>query len=204
MKRQEDIPADIAELVRLGTVIEVDLAEARCRVRYGDPDSDDEPAASGWVRWLTGRAGETRTWSPPSEGEQVVLLCPDGQLGAAVALCGIVQDAFPAVGDSVTELIEWSDGARISYDPDGSELRAELPAGATVTVISPGGVTIEAEDGVSIVGPVSIEGDVTIDGDVAVTGRIEAEGDVTAAGVSLETHRHPGVTAGGAQTGQPV
>jgi len=198
MKRApEDIPADIAELIRLGTVVEVDLEQALCRVRYGDPD-DEEPAETGWIRWLASRAGETRIWSPPSAGEQVILLCPDGQIGAGVALCGIVQDTFPPAGGDLTEAIEWSDGARISYDPEGSELRAELPAGATMTVIAPGGVTVTAEEGVRI------EGDVTIDGDLTVSGEIAAEGDVTGEGVSLAHHRHSGVQSGGSQTGEPV
>lgn len=198
MKRApEDIPADVAELIRLGTVVEINLEQALCRVRYGDPD-DDEPAETGWIRWLAGRAGETRIWSPPSEGEQVILLCPDGQIGAGIALTGIVQDSCPPAGSDLTEAIEWRDGARISYDPEGSELRAELPAGATVTVIAPGGVTVTAEEGVRI------EGDVTIDGDLNVSGRIVAEGDVTGENVNLAHHRHSGVQSGGSQTGEPV
>lgn len=201
-RSNEDIPADLAALIRLGTVIEIDPAQALCRVLYGDPD-DEEPAETGWIRWLAGRAGETRTWSPPSEGEQVLLLCPDGQLGAAVALPGIVQDDFPPPGSDLTEVIEWSDGARISYDPEESELRAELPAGATVTVIAPGGVTVTAEEGITLQGDVTIEGDVTIDGEVSVSGAIEAQGDVTGEGVSLANHTHSGVASGSASSGPP-
>ncbi|MXO73594.1 phage baseplate assembly protein V, partial [Alteraurantiacibacter buctensis] len=146
----EDIPARVGELIRVGTVSELDLETARCRVLYGDPDDEDGGATTGWIRWLTLRSGETRTWSPPSVGEQVLLIVPDGQIGSAVALPGLVRDMFPALGTSTTEIIEFADGARLSYDPEGHELVAELPAGATATITAPGGLTIDAAGGITL------------------------------------------------------
>lgn len=186
---QEDIPADLASLIRIGTVIEVDLAEARCIVRFGDPD-DPEPAQTGPIRWLTPRAGLTRVWSPPSVGEQVLIVCPDGQIGAAVAVMAIVQDAFPPLGSTTAEMIEFADGAKLTYDPDSHELLAVLPAGGKVDITADGGITLR--------------GDVTIEGSVTVSETLTAADDVVADGVSLKSHKHSGVQAGGAQTGEPV
>lgn len=186
---QEDIPADLASVIRIGTVLEVDLAEARCVVRFGDPD-DPDPAQTGPIRWLTPRAGLTRVWSPPSVGEQVLLVCPDGQIGAAVALPGIVRDTFPPVGNSTAELIEFADGARITYDPEASALTAELPAGGTAEIIADGGITLR--------------GDVTIVGNVSVSKKLTAAEDVVADGVSLKTHKHKDVQAGSALSGPPA
>ncbi len=192
---QEDIPADIASLIRIGTVLEVDLAEARCIVRFGDPD-DPDPAQTGPIRWLTPRAGLTRVWSPPSVGEQVLLLCPDGQIGAAVAITGIVQDAFPPLGNSASESIEFADGARITYDAQAHELVAVLPGGGTVDITADGGITLR--------GPVTIIGDATIEGNLAVTQTATADEDVIADGISLKTHKHGQVQAGSALSGEPV
>lgn len=186
---QEDIPADLASLIRIGTVLSVDLAEARCVVRFGDPD-DPEPAQTGPIRWLSPRAGLTRVWSPPSEGEQVLLVCPDGQIGAAVAIMGIVQDAFPPLGSTTAEMIEFADGARITYDPEAHALLAVLPAGGTVDVTADGGITLR--------------GDVTIEGNLAVSQTVTAEEDVIADGISLKSHKHGQVQAGSAQSGIPV
>ncbi|MBA4010078.1 MAG: phage baseplate assembly protein V [Erythrobacter sp.] len=186
---QEDIPADLASLIRIGTVLSVDLAEARCVVRFGDPD-DPEPAQTGPIRWLSPRAGLTRVWSPPSEGEQVLLVCPDGQIGAAVAIMGIVQDAFPPLGSTTAEMIEFADGARITYDPEVHALLAVLPAGGTVDVTADGGITLR--------------GDVTIEGNLAVSQTVTAEEDVIADGISLKSHKHGQVQAGSAQSGIPV
>lgn len=185
---EEDIPADASTLIRLGTIATVDLAAARCTVRIGDPDEDD--AVSPPVRWLALRAGKTRRWSPPSEGEEVVLLCPDGQIGNGVALCGLFNDNFPAPADDETDVIEYEDGARIAYDPASHALTAVLPAGGTASIEAPGGITLK--------------GDVTIDGTLHASGQIDSDADVQAAGISLKNHKHGNVQAGAAQTGTPV
>lgn len=190
----EDIPADIAALVRIGVITAVDLAGARCTVRYGDPD-DDDPGETPPIRWLAPRAGATRVWSPPSVGEQVILLSPDGQVGAAVALCGLVQDAFPPLGSTTAEMIEFADGARLTYDPEAGQLRAILPAGATAEIDAPGGITLR--------GNVTIEGDVDIQGAVTVSETLTAATDVAANGISLVDHIHGGVSSGTAKTAIP-
>ena len=190
----EDIPADIAGLVRIGTVASVDLAAARCVVRYGDPE-DDAPAQTSPIRWLAPRAGLTRIWSPPSVGEQVLLLSPDGQVGAAIAVMGLVQDAFPPLGSTTAEIIEFADGARITYDAEAGELKAILPAGATAEIDAPGGITLR--------GNVTIEGDVSITGKVDVSETLTAADDVIADGISLTDHIHGAVKAGPDKSGKP-
>lgn len=59
---------------------------------------------------------------------------------------------------------------------------------------------------------ISINGDVplvvnasamTVNADLTVNGNINATGDVKAGSISLTSHTHPGVTAGGASTGVP-
>ncbi len=184
----EDIPLDPATLVRLATVVSVDLAEARCTVQIGDEDSDD--SISPPVRWGGMRCGKTRIWSPPSVGEQGELHCPDGEIENAIFYPGIVCDAFPPVGSDETEIIEFEDGSRVSYDPVGHAFEINLSDGATARIVAPGGLTIDA--------------DVTINGDIDLQGKMTATDDVIADGKSLKSHKHSGVQAGGGQTGTPV
>lgn len=184
MRTPEDAPTDPDGLIRFGAVASVDLAGARCTVRIDD-DAESPP-----LRWIEARMGKLRSWSPPSVGEQVVLLCPAGEIAAAVVLRGLVCEGFPAPDDTDIALLRFDDGAVIAYDPQAHELAVELPDGATASIIATGGIAID--------GPVSINGDVT------VTGTVTASEDVLAGGKSLKTHRHGGVQAGGAQTGAPV
>lgn len=196
MRDGEDPHGRIGELLRIGKVEEVDLAGGRIVVSVGE-------IRTSKIRWLERRAGKTRTWSPPSAGEQLLLLCPEGDIEGAIALGGLTQSAFPLPGDSARELVQFDDGSLIAFDPENSTFDVTLAAGAVLNIVT-GSATITAPDGVTIDADVSITGDVAIDGKVTVTGDVTAEGDVQAGAISLKTHKHGGVTAGGAQTQVPV
>ncbi|HWL46295.1 MAG TPA: phage baseplate assembly protein V, partial [Sphingomonadaceae bacterium] len=148
----------LGDLIRFGTIASVDLAAARCTVAAGD-------LITGPIRWIEPRAGATRSWAPPSVGEQVLLICPEGEIAAGVALRGVSCATYPPAGDSARELIVYDDGAVLAYDPEGHALEALLPAGGTVRLVAPGGIAIE--------------------GNVAITGDLTISGDATASGISL-------------------
>lgn len=179
----EDIPLDPSTLIRLGRISEVTLDPPRCKVRFSDPEDADEDGESPPVRWLATRAGRTKGWSPPSVGEEAVLLCPDGQIGNGVALIGLYNGDNPPPGNTLAELVEYEDGAVIGYDPVAHALSAVLPGGATALIEAPGGLTIR--------------------GDVTIEGALIASDDVTAGGISLKSHRHSGVQPGSGITGEP-
>jgi phage baseplate assembly protein V len=101
-----------------------------------------------------------------------VLLCPDGQIGNAIAILGLNNDNAPPPGNTLAEVVEYEDGARIGYDPVGHALTAILPAGATAAIDAPGGLTIR--------------------GDVTIEGKLTASDDVIGGGKSLKGHSHPG------------
>jgi phage baseplate assembly protein V len=178
-----DIDADLGDLIRFGTISEVDLDAARCVVAVGE-------VRTGPIRWVSLRAGDTRTWSPPSIGESVLLICPEGDLAAAVALPGLSCNAFPPAGNSLRELIAFRDGSVIAYDREAHTFELLLVDGATARIRAPGGL--------------AIEGDVAISGKLDVADSIAAEGDVTGAGISLKDHRHAGVQPGSGQSGKPL
>lgn len=169
----EDTPTDPDALIRVGIVASVDLESGTCTVTL---DEDDGAETHG-IRWLHPRMGTTQAWLPPSVGEQVLVLCPGGEIGAAIAIGGIHSNAFPPPIDEATPLLRFADGATLSYDPQAHELLMQLPSGATTVLISDGGV--------DIVGNVAIEGDVT------VSGTLTASTDVIGGGKSLKTHTHP-------------
>jgi phage baseplate assembly protein V len=75
---------DLAEVIRLlenivrtGTVTEIDEEKWRVRVKSGELDST-------WLRWNAQRAGAFSFWVPPSVGEQVWFLCLGGNTTAAI------------------------------------------------------------------------------------------------------------------------
>lgn len=182
----EDTPTDPDALIRIGIVASVDLATGTCTVTLDDGDG----AITQPIRWLHPRMGSTKAWSPPSVGEQGLVLCPGGEIGAAVFVGGLHSNAFPPPLDEATPLLRFSDGATLSYDPQAHELLLQLPSGATTVLVSDGGV--------------DIVGDVSISGNVTVSETLTANTDVVGGGKSLKDHRHTGVAAGGAQSGPPA
>ena len=68
-------------------------------------------------------------------------------------------------------------------------------------------VRFPADGSIELVSPVKIRLQapaIELDGPVTATSTVAAAVDVLAAGVSLKTHKHGGVTTGGGQTGVPV
>lgn len=163
-------------MLRLGTVASVDRAKARCTVRLA------EDAVTGPLPWLTLAGAGLRAWLPPSVGEQVAVLCPDGELPGGFVLPGIASTANPAPASDEAYSLHFGDGAVFRYDPQAHQLSIALPAG----------------------GKVSITADVAITGDLDVDGTITATGDVKAGSVTLKTHKHGGVDRGSGQTDGPV
>jgi len=173
-----DTPRLIGDLLREGVVIE--RVGATCRVAIGDLESGPLP-------WLAGRAGDAAIWSPPSPGEQVLVLSPEGDIERAIVLPGLYSDAQPAPADDGSTMLRFADGTTIQYDPAQRHLNASVPGGSA---------TIEADD-------ILLIGSVTIMGDVEIGGKLTASGDVVGAGKSLKDHVHTKVQTGGAISGPP-
>lgn len=189
MPKSDSQNVDAGELIRFGIVAEV--RETRVVIDCGD-------VRTGPIRWLDRRSGDTRTRSRPSVGEQVLLLCPGGDIEAAIAIPGVSSDKFPLPGSGAEELIHFSDDAAIGYDPATHALAAVLPAGASAEITIGMGVSLRVDaDGVAI------RGKLKIDGDVDVTGKLTADADVVGAGKSLKSHKHLGVQPGGGVSGLP-
>lgn len=135
----------LANVVRLGTVAEVDLDAARVQVQY-DTDADGDPLLSAWLPWLTGRAGADRTWWAPTVGEQVVVLAPGGELPQAVALPALYRDDHPAPADEASKHVtRYVDGIRIEVDTSAHRYGITVPAGGEL-VLTCGGSRMRMTD----------------------------------------------------------
>ncbi|HEY5804864.1 MAG TPA: phage baseplate assembly protein V [Lysobacter sp.] len=185
----------LSSVIRFGTVAELDLAAARCRVDTGEIRTD-------FVPWFVPRAGTCIEWSAPVIGEQVMLISPGGDTHGAVALRGIYSDAFPAPDSSETRhLSRFADGAVIEYDHAAHELKAALPSGGKAEITADGGVIINGP--LTVNGTAEINGHAQVNDDLDITGTATAEIDVIGGSKSLKGHKHLGVIAGGAVSGPP-
>ncbi len=181
----------ITNLIRTGTVSEVDPVNWLCRVKTGDLETN-------WINWLTLRAGSTRTWWQPTIGEQVMLLSMGGNLETAFALPAIYSDAFPPPDYSENgSTTQFSDGGIFQYEPATGQL----------LIKNIKSVRIEAADGIQLLTEAfGVEASkTTLNSETAINGAVtQVGGDMSSNGVVMHTHKHGGVKYGNDTSGGPA
>lgn len=211
-----EIQRQARNAVRKGSILDVDYANALCRVSVGDPEDETGSLQTNWLPWFSIAAGDTRDWRAPSKGEQVMLLCPMGDPAQGVALCGFYSDQFPAPGNSAdTHMRVYPDGAALTYDHAAHVLNVALPGGATINVNAPGAVkvttttaTVKAAEVTLDAKQTTVTGDMLVKGALAfesgmsgkagarggpalvIAGTVAVSDDVIAGGKSSAHHRH--------------
>ncbi|WP_271461393.1 phage baseplate assembly protein V [Pantoea leporis] len=180
----------ITNLIRTGTVSDVDPANWLCRVKTGELETN-------WINWLTCRAGKTRTWWQPSIGEQVVLLSLGGNLETAFALPAIYSDAFPPPDYSENgSTTVFNDGGWFQYEPDTGQL----------LIKNIKSVRIEAADGIQLItDQLGVDASQThINSETVMNGAVtQGGGDMSSNGVVVDKHKHGAVKSGGDTSGGP-
>jgi phage baseplate assembly protein V len=170
----------LENLIRAGTIAELDPEKPRCRVKTGGLLTD-------WLPFFALRAGEDSDWDPPSADEQCLVLSPSGNPAHGFVIFGLYSDRFPAPDNVPTRRRRrYRDGAIVDYDTASHTLTATLPEGGKVELIVPGGLKIK--------GDVDIEGLVNVTKDV-VAGEQQ---------ISLVNHRTSGVMRGNALSDGPA
>ncbi len=199
----------LRNLIRIGTVAEVDLAAGLCRV-------DTAGNTTNWLHWLASRAGRARSWWSPSVGEQVLILSLGGELDAGFIMPGIYSDDFPAPSASADAVhITFPDGAVIEYEPETGALLATGIKSATVNAAEKVAVTsplvnVVAETRITLDTPEVVctnkltTGSIEVRQGGTMTGNVtHSGGSITSNGIVLHTHKHSGVQTGGGNTGAP-
>lgn len=179
-------------LLRLGTIAEVDLANAKVKVQSGE-------ILTTWLLWATFRAGTSQSWSPPTIGEQCLILSVSGELTLGVVLIGLYTQNAPS--QSADEhLIKFADGAEIGYNHASGHLSvkncntAEIHALQSITAKTPNLICT---------GNVQIDGELSVNGEISTQSSVSAKGEVSGAGIKLSPHTHSGVESGNKKTGGP-
>ncbi|HJW26432.1 MAG TPA: phage baseplate assembly protein V [Rhodocyclaceae bacterium] len=187
----------LENLIRIGTVLEVDHTGARCRFKSGRLETN-------WRPWIAYRAGETRTWDPPTRGEQAILFSPSGEPENGIVLVGINSDAYPAPSSSPDEhATDYPDGARIAYNHASGALT--VTGIKTALIQATEHCTVDCPEN-TITGNVLIQGTLTVEklltyqagmqgsggagASAIIDGTIQVTGDVTAGPISLRGHHH--------------
>lgn len=171
-----EIERMIANLVRVGTIAELDETNARVRMAVGGLTTD-------WLPWGVSRAGATRTWSAPRVGDQHVLFSPYGDPSQGVVGPALYQDSQPAPAASKDqEHTLYPDGSTVDYNSATNTLTVTIAAGGNV-VVNCKHATINAADDATVntkVAAIKASTSVEIDSPATtVTGKLTVEGLLT-------------------------
>ena len=113
-----DLGRRLANIIRIGTIFEIDFEAAKARVKIGD-------LTTNWLPWVNSNSGANNSWNPPEIDEQVIILSPSGELNQAVILPSLYKnnasDELPNI-QSVT----YKDGSKVSFDHNTGSLALDL------------------------------------------------------------------------------
>ena len=198
----------LSNMIRVGNIRAVDVANARVRVAFGGCVSD-------WLPWGTARAGNRRDWTAPNVGEQVMVFCPFGDPTQAVVGPSIFQDDFSAPATSADQdTTVYPDGTTVDYNSATNTLTVTV-AGSGNVVINCKVATVKADTSVTIDTPeTTCTGNLTVKksftmgqegGSATMKGNVAIEGgSLTHNGKNVgSTHTHGGVQSGGSNTAAP-
>lgn len=169
-------------LLRLGTVVEINHKRARARVQLGGNRTD-------WLQWIAPAAGEDDTeWRPPSKGAQVAVLSPGGDLRAGLILPAIYSGQYPANGDTAGLFRRtFANGDVIEYQDGNAQLKVSgaLNAEADSISLKAKNISLKAENLSMEAAGTQMKGKVTHSG-----------GKFTSNGVVADNHKHKVVAVG--------
>lgn len=181
-----DLEHRLANLICIGTVKQADYSKGNARVSFGGNLSD-------WLPWIT---ISDLVWWAPREGEQVVLLCPNGDPSQGVILPSLYQTSRPAPSNQVyIKKAVFPDGSIVEYDENQHKLLADIKGSCEITAqteISLNAPTVEINCiNLNVVGNTTQTGNYTASGSVSDNKSTMAQIRTTYNG-----HTHPGDSGG--------
>jgi phage baseplate assembly protein V len=196
-----------AAMIRWGTVTGINLSDPtapRVTCSAGGLDTPEIP-------WVAVRAGNTKRWSAPTVGEQVIVFAPGGETATGFALAGFYSSDNPAPSSSPdVDMTQFPDGSTVTYDSSSNTLTVDVAGNGNV-VVNCKVATVKADTSVTLDTPqVHATGNMQVDGNLGVTGVMAVQGtganggavstfagtikvtggDVQADNISLKGHHH--------------
>lgn len=195
----QELSRRLENLIRFGTIHSIDHPARRARVQTGR-------IITAPLRWLEYRAGETKTWNPPTLGEQCIVLSPSGELGQGIVIYGAPSDIIDTPSHAPEQhVIKFPDGATVTYNHQTSHLHiagirsATIQASEEIIIDTPetrctGNLTVAHSLVTAAEG-----GTATIRGNAHFLGTSVRHNDRDIG----DTHTHSGIQPGGANTQEP-
>lgn len=206
-----DHDSRLANLIRIGTVDQLDDAGRLVTVDIGDLVTD-------WMPWAALRAGTDGEYWAPEPGEQVIVFSPSGDITLGFVWGSLDTDSTPLPGNSRTvSRRKYADGSTVEFDRSSHTLTVNVGSGQVVVncaeatvnasssatlntptttctgdLVVQGNATVKGAS--TLTGAATMKGGMNVSGGsgaaATITGSLTTTGDVTANGISLGGHHH--------------
>jgi phage baseplate assembly protein V len=125
----------VARMIRFGNITDVQVSPPRCRVTFGTDPVSGQAHKSGWLR-LAGVADDgIAVWAMPKAGASVLVLSPGGEInGGLIFPAGFTDDRPPPSDKPGEYVIQFGNGASVSYSLEKNLMAIALPDGGKVTM----------------------------------------------------------------------
>lgn len=163
----------------IGTVIAVDAAKGKIRLKVGDNETD-------WISIPAMATGVVKIWRCPTIGEQFSLTAQGGELSNSVPQASLWSDDNPPP----------------STDPD--EVFIQLGDQSIVVNTKTGEANFKLTKCTFDCAETHFKGKVLVDETLDADGKITSKEDVEAQGISLTKHKTSGVKGGSDESGVPI
>jgi len=150
-----DLAKRLSNIIRIGTIFEINVQIAKARVKIGELETDFLP-------WANSNSGSNNIWNPPEIDEQVVILSPSGDLSQAIILPSLYKNNA-SNSDQNIKSITYQDGSKISFNVSSGTLDLDLKGDVIIKVV--GNANIEG-DNINI----TASSNITLDGNVDLGG----------------------------------
>jgi phage baseplate assembly protein V len=178
-----------ANLIMAGTIAEVDAGKARAKVKIGGLLTAPLP-------WLSPRMGSRRDWNPPKTGEQVLVVCHNGDpaQGFIVASIGSSANPNPSANPRIFKTV-FDDGTFVQIDLDTHEMSVgcagdiSVTADGKVKVVTAKSAEVQAVGNIKVDSLASIKATAAMSAEVAapvikLTGAVEIIGTLSVSGLT--------------------
>lgn len=139
MGRLAELERRMSQMIRGGTVDEVDAANGCVRLKIGSGTGGD--LRSPWISYSQ-TGGALKAHVPPSIGQQMTIFSPSGSFDQAIALPMGFSDANPSPSGAGDQNVITFGSATITLTGDG----LTIAVGGVTLAISGGGVAITGGD----------------------------------------------------------
>ena len=129
-----DLGRRLANIIRIGTIFEIDFETAKARVKIGDLETNLLP-------WVNSNSVNNNSWNPPEIDEQVIILSPSGELNQAVILPSLYKSNISGNLPNI-QSVTYKDGSKVTFDQALGNLTLDIKGNTIIKVA--GNAQIEA------------------------------------------------------------